>query len=74
MVKPVSFLATARLNRVDEVFCETVCLEDLDEDDEPLEALKKKCSLATFRERCGLTIAMDVWRKFAAFGRENIRS
>jgi hypothetical protein len=49
-------------DRMDENFCETVCLADT----------KKKPTKASrdrFRRSCGVVIAMDVWRRFAAYGR-----
>jgi hypothetical protein len=49
-------------NCADEKFCETACLLAPDAD-EP------KNRWGEFGRRCGVVVAMDVWRRFAAYGR-----
>ena len=48
--------------RADESYCEEVCLAWVDAEGE-------ESFPADFREKCGMVLAFDVWRRFAAFGR-----
>lgn len=49
--------------RADESYCEDVCLAAVDEADGDASAP------ADFLEKCGVVLAFDVWRRFAAYGR-----
>lgn len=51
-------------NRPNKEFCDTVCLSERNEAMPPTKAY-----LDRFRRKCGAVIAFDVWRRFAAYGR-----
>lgn len=51
-------------NGMDEAFCDTVCLTD-ENGEESAEPVSD-----TFGRKCGVVKALDVWRRFAAYGRK----
>jgi hypothetical protein len=58
--------------RSDREFCNRTCLANfVCIESGPLSVMKAKLPMDFFKSKCGLAIAMDVWRRFAAFGRLN---